>query len=179
MVFCPCLHESVIVITIWPICKLETQRPSGPSLFCIPIPGAAAQHHLLGPCCHHLLPGLGTSLCHLHLSVPWPVFLNPFSMRQVWPRASPTLNTSMASHWPLNTAAGSLQAPQPQSSSSSGFLSFFPSVLSPQGLYLCNLQLTVPITSPLLTNPYSPFEKPCIISSGKLSLDSLAGYALS
>ena len=81
--FCPCLHESVIVITIWPICKLETQRPSGPTLFYIPIPGAAAQHQLPGPCCHHLLPGLGTSLCHLHPFVPWPIFLNPFSMRQV------------------------------------------------------------------------------------------------
>ena len=63
------MNQWLVVITIWPVCKLETQSSSGPTLSCIPTPRAAAQRDLLGPSFHWLLPGFR------HSSVlPTPIF---------------------------------------------------------------------------------------------------------
>lgn len=169
------LCESVIVIAIRPICKLETQHPSDPLCSAAPFLGSQLSTTSLGHAAitshpdyatyTHLCPGPSPSTPSLHFRSD---HVPPLVWTIAWLPTGP-LMVLQALYRPL-----SLRALAPLAF----FHSFHP--YCHHKAFACAVpSLTALTIPPLLTNSYSPFEKPSIISSRKLSLDSLISYALS
>lgn len=71
------MNQWLVVITIWPVCKLETQSSSSTHPLLHLYPRAAAQRDLLGPSFHWLCLDFAIHLFCPHPSLPWPISLSP------------------------------------------------------------------------------------------------------